>query len=494
MTCKKEQIGILMKYSKTCSQIVAAAKAGMSPKTARKYLKNPKQIILPKAIRSWRTRQDHFAEDWPAIEELLSNAPGLQAKTILNWLIEQYPQKYNKKHLRSLQRKFKEWKALKGNSKDIIFPQKLYPGRQSQSDCTCMNSLNITISNEIFNHLLFHFMLPYSCWETVSICFSESLDSLTEGYEEAVWQLGAVVSEHRTDNLTAATHHFGSTRVFNDNWVAFLSHYGVTPSRNNPGESHENGSVEKSHDLLKQTIDQQLMLRGSRDFCDVLHYQLFLAEVIRMRNCGREQKLAEEYKLMLPLPDRKWNAPKIISARVSPSSTVTILKGVYSVPSRLISLLLRAHVYAKEIVLHYGDKEVQRMPRLPKEGGANINYRHIIGHLLRKPAAFNHYQYHDSLFPRPIFRQSYDILLKSNPVKGSKQYLEILNYSAITNEQDVAIALEQLIEAKILPLLAAIKGVIEKPKETRPSVKISRPNLTQYDSLIGQEKTHAAIH
>src|SRR5438270_323921 len=126
MTCKKEQIGILMKYSKSYCQIVAAAKAGMSPKTARKYLKNPKQITVTKEVRGWRTRHDHFAEDWPAIEEFLTNAPGLQAKTILNWLIEQYPEKYNKKHLRSLQRRFKEWKALKGNSKDIIFPQKLY--------------------------------------------------------------------------------------------------------------------------------------------------------------------------------------------------------------------------------------------------------------------------------------------------------------------------------------------------------------------------------
>lgn len=494
MTCKKEQIGILMRYSKTHCQMIAAAKAGMAPKTARKYLKHPKQIREVKETRGWRTRHDLFAEDWPAIEEFLTNAPGLQAKTILDWLIEQYPQKYNQKHLRSLQRRFKLWKALKGHSKNIIFPQILYPGRQSQSDCTWMNSLNITISNEIFNHLLFHFMLPYSCWETASICFSESLDSLTEGYEEAVWELGAVVAEHRTDNLTAATHHFGSTRIFNDNWIGFLAHYGVTPSRNNPGESHENGSVEKSHDLLKKAIDQQLMLRGSRDFHDVLHYQKFLAEVIRTRNCGREKKLAEEYKFMLSLPDRKWNAPRIISARVSPSSTVTILKGVYSVPSRLISLLLRAHVYAKEVVLYYGDKEIQRMPRLPKEGGADINYRHIIGHLLRKPAAFKHYQYHGSLFPRPIFRQSYDILLKTNTAKGAKQYLEILNYSAITNEQDVATTLERLIEGKVTPSLAEIKSLIEQGKEKRPSIAVYQPNLAQYDYLIRQEKTNAAIH
>ena len=238
MTCKKEQIGILMKYSKIYSQTVAAAKAGMSAKTARKYLKDPKRITEPKKARSWRTRPDLFIEEWPSIEELLQGASGLQANVVLDWLIERYPDKYNRKHLRSLQRRFKEWKALKGNAKDIIFLQKIHPGRQSQSDFTCMNHLGITICGQKFNHLLFHFMLPYSCWEWVSVCFSESLENLISGYEEAVWQLGGVIAEHRTDNLSAATHQLGSQRVFNRNWEDFLAHYGVKPSRNNPGEGH----------------------------------------------------------------------------------------------------------------------------------------------------------------------------------------------------------------------------------------------------------------
>lgn len=483
-----------MKYSKIYCQTVAAAKAGMSAKTARKYLREPKKITEPKEIRSWRTRHDPFIEEWPDIEVLLQNAPGLQAKTVLNWLIEQYPDKYNQKYLRSLQRRFKEWKALKGSSKNIIFRQKIYPGRQSQSDFTCMNNLNITIFGEKFNHLLFHFILPYSCWETVFICSSESLDNLIFGYEEAVWQLGAVVIEHRTDNLSAATHQLGSKRVFNNNWEDFLAHYGVTPSRNNPGEGHENGSVEKSHDLFKKAVDQQLMLRGSRDFNNMADYELFLAKVAHTRNHGRAQKLAEEYKFMKPLPESRWNAPKIIPARVSPSSTVTVLKGVYSVPSRLISLLLNAHVYAKEVILYYGDKEVQRMPRLSKEGGTNINYRHIIGHLLRKPGAFRHYQYHESLFPRTIFRTTYDLLLKHDGIKGSKKYLEILNYAAITNEQDVAMALESLIDGKILPVLEVIKASINQSKVQQPSMGVYQPNLMQYDQLIGREKIDVFAH
>lgn len=494
MTCKKEQIGILMKQAKIHCQTIAAAKAGMSPKTARKYLQNPRINSESKEVRKWRTRNDPFAQDWPAIEDLLENAPGLQAKTILIWLVEKNPNKYQDKLLRSLQRRLKEWKALKGDAKKVIFPQTLYPGRQSQSDCTWMNEVQITINGEIFKHLLFHFMLPYSRWETVSICFSESLDSLTAGYEEAVWKLGAVVLEHRTDNLSAATHQLGSKRIFNDNWEGFLSHYGVIPSRNNPGESQENGSVEKSHDLLKNAISQQLMLRGSRDFSTVLEYENFLEKVIQTRNVGRELKLSEEYKFMKALPERKWNAPKIVSARVSPSSTVTVLKGVYSVPSRLISLLLHAYVYANEVVLYYGNKEVQKMPRLPKEGGADINYRHIAGHLLRKPGAFMHYQYHDSLFPRIIFRQVYDLLLKGSVRTGAKRYLEILNYAAITNEHDVAMALELLIEAKQPPILSSIKELIDNAKQKLPMVSVQQPNLEQYDQLIPRETSYAAMH
>ena len=81
-----------------------------------------------------------------------------------------------------------------------------------------MNDLNITIHGQLFKHLLFHFMLPYSRWESVYPCFSESFDTLVLGYEKAVWELGCVALEHRTDNLTAATQAMGSRREFTQRW------------------------------------------------------------------------------------------------------------------------------------------------------------------------------------------------------------------------------------------------------------------------------------
>ncbi len=63
---KDEQVRILMKLiNQEQSLERAAAKAGMSEKTARRYRRLgqlPSQLKLP---HRWRTRQDPFAEDWP---------------------------------------------------------------------------------------------------------------------------------------------------------------------------------------------------------------------------------------------------------------------------------------------------------------------------------------------------------------------------------------------------------------------------------------------
>lgn len=200
MTCTNQQVRILMKYSKTHTLETAAAKAGMDVKTAKKYIKENTKTHDPKE-RHWRTREDAFNEVWSEISNMLKNSPGIHAKTLMIFLVRNNPEKFDMTMLRSLQRKVKHWRIVDGPDKEVIFRQTLEPGRQSQSDCTVMNSLNITIAGNPFPHMLFHWMLPFSRWETVSICFSESFASLSQGYEDAVWELGAVPGEHRTETI-----------------------------------------------------------------------------------------------------------------------------------------------------------------------------------------------------------------------------------------------------------------------------------------------------
>ena len=469
-----------MKELKEKTLQAASAKADMDVKTARKYRDAGKLPSELKEPHIWRNRPDPFADNWDEIEKMLEQEPGLQAKTVFEHFQSKLSEPYKAGQLRTLQRRFKHWRAHHGKNKPVMFSQIHEPGEQSQSDYTDMSKLSVSINGESFIHLIFHFMLVYSRWEYVEICYTESFDSLASGVENAFWQMGFVAQEHRTDNLSAATKKFKSKRAFTERWEKVMDHYNVRPSRNNPGESHENGSIEKSNDLFKNAVDQQLMLRGSRDFDSIDAYKQFLKQLAKRRNQPRMEYFNREVKFLKALPGDRWYSPKQHLVRVSPSSTVQILGVPYSVPSRLISLTLKALIYPDKIHLFYGQRQVQAMPRIFE--GNHINYRHIIDSLIRKPGAFKHYQYRESLFPNTSFRQAYDLLIKANQAVGHKHYLKLLYLAKQHGEQAVNIAIELLMESKALPFEKDVKALLDLPVNV-PAVRIDEPNLAAYDQL-----------
>jgi hypothetical protein len=484
MTCTLKQIRVLFKYSKTLTQQAAAAKAGMSLRTARKYIKAGAVMLSEQKQWQWRqTHKDAFENVWAEIESMLEVDSGLQSQTLMQWLIDQYPEQFNWSHLRTLQRRIRRWRALKGPDRDVKFPQRHIPGRQSQSDWTHCSELEVTIDGQPFPHMLFHFMLPYSRWETAFISHTESFDSLTMGYMKAVAELGAVAEEHRTDNLTAAVNNHGTRHVFHERWQSFLDHYSVRPSMNNAGESHENGSVEKSHDLLKNALDQALKLRGSKEFASVTEYEKFIRRILDQRNKGRKQRLAEEMAALKDLPERDWNDPKEVRPTVISSSTISVDQVVYSVPSRLIGRELKALVYPETVRVFLGNTLVQEMPRLAP-GSRKINYRHVAAHLVRKPGAFANYQFREELFPTVTFRQSYDALKQQRPERADKEYVSILNLAAMNSEQDVEAALSTLLEAGQPPLFAAVRQLVKVEPSEMPAISIPAPDLCSYDALL----------
>lgn len=446
-----------------------------------------------KKPRKYRTRPDPFDEVWNEIRNLLESDSGLEAKTIMEWLEQKYPGKFSPGQLRTLQRRIRDWRVLEGpDRKEVIFPQTILPGRQSQSDYTWCNELEITIDGRPFPHLVFHFMLPYSRWEFVAIAESESFESLTHGYACAVDLLGSVAPEHRTDNLAAAVP-IGERHAFQQRWLDFLAYYDVTPSTNNPRRSHENGSVEKSHDLFKRALDQRLRLRGSRNFGSVDAYESYLREMVTSRNGHRRERLNEELKHLMPLPTRFFEDPRELYVTVSAWSTVVVQRAIYSVPSRLIGIKLRALVFKDRVELYYGPREIQCMPRIGP-GCRNINYRHVISHLLRKPRAFTHYQFREELFPSSLFRKAFDYLLSNyGSDAGEREYLRVLNLAAVESEGSVATALELLFESSEEISEDAIRKLITRRFEN-PDVHVDKTSLSQYDRLLtfrarGEEAT-----
>ncbi len=57
----------------------------------------------------------------------------------------------------------------------------------------------------------------------------------------------------------------------------------MTPTRNNKGVAHENGSIESSHGHLKKALRDALLMRGTRDVDDLGSYRAFIDEIASRR-------------------------------------------------------------------------------------------------------------------------------------------------------------------------------------------------------------------
>jgi len=480
-----EQVRLLMKRIQTEKTLaVAAAKAGMDEKTARRYRKLGKLPSECRPEHDWRTRKDPFEKDWGSIRELLDTQPGLEAKTIFEFLQREQPGTYQDGQLRTLQRRVKVWRATEGPAKEVFFPQVHKPGELGASDFCHMTSLGVTIQGALFSHLIYHFVLTYSNWETGTICFSECFESLSEGFQNALWELGGVPLAHRTDRLSTAVHKFPNPEEFTQRYRAILSHYGIEGQKIQAGQPNENGDVEQSHHRFKRAVDQALMLRGSRDFTDRREYAEFLESLFRRANAGRRERFEEELTVLRHLPDRRLDAMTRTKVGVGPSSTIRVQKNVYSVHSRLIREQIEVRLYVEHLEVWYAQRRMETMPRLRGEGKHRIDYRHIIDWLVRKPGAFESYRYRDELFPTSRFRMAYDALKGAR--KGVREYLAILQLAAQETETGVDDALRTLIQDGGSISSVAVEEIVrsgQKPASVT-EITIAAVDLNHYDSLL----------
>ncbi|MCH8157782.1 MAG: IS21 family transposase [Nitrospinae bacterium] len=465
---------------------LSSLKSGMSEKTARKYLRSGKLPSQSQKAHDWRTRPDPFEKVWDEIESRLELNPGLQSKTLFHDLQRRYPGDFPDGQLRTLQRRIKNWRALKGPCKEVYFPQVHQPGKLCQSDFCSLSKLNVTVQGQRLDHLLYHFVLTYSNWETGTICFSESFESLSEGLQNALWRLGGVPLEHQTDRLSAAVHKLGHPEEFTQRYRSLLSHYGLTGRKIQAGKANENGDVEQSHYRFKQALEQSLLLRGCRDFDSREEYADFIRSLFEQLNGNRRERIREELDKLKPLPSLRLNDCQRLKLRVGPSSTISVKHNVYSVHSRLIGERVEVRLYAERLEIWTGQKQVETLHRIRGESKHRVDYRHIIDWLSRKPGAFENYRYRDDLFPTSRFRMAYDYLKTRDPSRASREYLRILMLSAKETESGVDSALRTLIDKEQAISLSAVQVQLDsrEPLVAVTEVKIDAIDLSAYDELL----------
>jgi hypothetical protein len=486
---------LFMRYRERHGVAVASVKAGLSTATGYRLEKERSASPPPKPPRG-RRRPDPLIDIFDSeVVPLLQGAPGLRPIAVFEEMLRRHPE-LDRGIRRTLERRIRTWRALYGPERDVIFRQVHEPGVLGLSDFTDMNDLGIIVAGERLDHRLYHFRLAWSGFEHAHVVLGgESYIALAAGLQNALGLLGGVPREHRTDSLSAAFHNLDADARtdLTQRYEALCAHYRMTPTRNNRGIAHENGSIESAHGHLKSAIRDALLLRGTAAFAALIDYRRFIDELVGRRNRRNAARIDAERTTLLPLPSMRTADYEQTVVTVTSNSGFALRKVFYTVPSRLIGQRLRVHLYDDRLELFLGNALLMKRPRgRPGPNGKHghvVDYRHIIHSLRRKPMALLNLVYRDQLFPRDAYRKAFDLLFeRSGPKVACRTIVEIL---ALAHERAceaaLAIVLADDLAASRLPDLKALRQHFSPDPAALPAVVVRLTPLADYNALITGE-------
>ncbi len=489
-----EQVRVYMQTRKDGKkQVTAAAKAGMSERSGRRIEKGELQPG-GKQKRYWRTRVDPFVDVWDSeVVPLLRKNHELIPITLFEKLQKDHPGEYQDSKLRTFQRRVSRWKALYGPDKEVMFRQEQVVGRMGLSDFTKLKKVTITIQGQAFSHLLYHFRLAFSGWCSVKVVHGgESYSALAEGLQDALWRLGGVPQEHRSDSLSAAYRNLSKDAAEDTTrrYQQFCQHYGMEPTRNNRGKGHENGAVESPHGHLKRRIKQALLLRGSSDFPSEAAYVEFLAAIVSEINSRKQDKIEQERQHLQPLPLQRTADYTEAVVPVSTTSTIQVKRILYTVPSRLIGERLRVHIYDSRLECYLGCTLTVTLFRIfasnNNHRGRQVDYRHVIRSLEKKPQAFRYSQIRDDLLPDETYKTVWGWLDKEMEArKACKTMVGILALAHRADcERQLGEYLQEMMTDATLPSLLELQRKFDSTKQSIPETQVIQPPVSDYDILL----------
>lgn len=325
----------------------------------------------------------------------------------------------------------------------------------------------------------------------------ESFVALAEGLQNALWSLGGAPREHRSDSLSAAFRNLDKdaredlTRRYDE----LCGHYGMTPSRNNRGIAHENGSVEGPHGHLKRAINDALLMRGSSDFDDLAAYRRFVDEIVSRVNARNSKRIDVERAELQELPVRRTSDYEEVTVRITSSGGFTLRKVFYTVPSRLIGHRLRVRLFDDRLDIFIGGTQLMTLPRGRASSNGKhdqvVNYRDVIHSLRRKPMALLNLVYRDRLFPREAYRRTFDVLIERLPERQAcRTMVELLAMAHERGcESELADQLTASLQARRLPNMAALRERFAPDPARLPSVVVRLAPLNAYEALLGANLT-----
>lgn len=485
------QMRLFMKHRSTAPIPIAAARAGFSAATGYRIAQDPRPPSHRRGPRE-RRRPDPLAEVFDVeVVPMLEASPGLRPIAVFEELLRRHPE-LGAGIRRTLERRIRQWRALHGPEREVMFRQTHEPGRQGLSDFTDMTDLGVTVAGEPLPHRLYHFRLAFSGFTHAHVVLQgESFVALAAGLQDALWALGGAPREHRTDSLSAAFRNLGPEveEDWTERYAALCAHYGMAASRNNRGIAHENGAIEAPHGHLKRAVEDALLLRGSRDFDTVAGYRAFIDALVGRRNARNRKRIDAERAVLRPLPNRRAEDGEEAMVTVTSSGGFMLRNVFYTAPSRLIGHRLRVRLHDDRIEVFLGGTHLMTLPRGRGYGDNRrahvVDYRHVIHALRAKPGALPGLVYRDQLFPRDAYRRLYDAAMEALPERAACKL--VVGTLAIAHERgceaDLAAAIGAQLDAGVMPDLAELRARFAPDPEALPQVTVTLTPLSAYDVL-----------
>ena len=423
---------------------------------------------------------------------MLEQTPGIRMVALFEELMRRHPE-LGSGIRRTLERRVRKWRAVHGPEQELVFRQTHPPGQLGLSDFTDASGLGVRIAGVLLKHLLYHFRLAYSGFSHAHVVLA--------GRASPPWPRGcrtpcgasagrrlstaATASRRRIGNLDRDQREDATAR-----YAALCEHYGMAPSRNNRGESHENGAVEGPHGHLKRALADALLLRGSPDFDTLDEYRAFVDEVVGRRNAHHRARIDVECAVLKPLPRQRTEDFDTARVRVTSSGGFILRRVFYSVPSRLVGHQLTVRLYDERLEVFLGTTNLMQLPRgrLQANGsnGHVVDYRHVIHSLRRKPMALRNLVYRDSLFPRQAYRRAFDALVEAKGERTAcRDTVALLSLAhERTCEAELAQAIEACLEAGTLPNPNALAERFAPAPGRLPDIRVELGSLADYDVLL----------
>jgi hypothetical protein len=174
---------------------------------------------------------------------------------------------------------------------------------------------------------------------------------------------------------------------------------------------------------------------------------------------------------------------------VSKNGIFTAKNEQYTAPSRLVGHRVTVRLYTERVECYIGGQCVFECPRAIRGDGQRyarrIDYRHVVANLKRKPGAFARWVFRDDVFPRAIYRQTWETLSAQLPERQAcKLVVGLLALAADGHEAALAIELEHLHARNEIPDLAMLTNTLAPRRSAVPCVAVELPPLRSYDDLL----------